>query len=74
MVVEYKDYLIEQSEEELEASIYKNNRRVMHLGLTKVLESEELIASVAECLSISGLCLENETIDYGIMYDGEEPC
>lgn len=30
MVVEYEGYLIEQSEDEPEAFVYRGNRRVMH--------------------------------------------
>lgn len=60
MVVEYEGYLIEQSEDEPEAFVYRGNKRVMHLGLTRFLDSDELIAAFAECLRISGLRREME--------------
>ena len=75
MVVEYEGYLIEQSEDEPEAFVYRGNKRVMHLGLTRFLDSDELIAAFAECLRISGLRREDERYDFrDYMYDGEEPC
>ena len=75
MVVEYEGYLIEQSEDEPEAFVYRGNRIVMHLGLSKFLDAEELIAAFAECLRISGFHREDGMYDHGVyMYDGEEPC
>ena len=75
MVVEYEGYLIEQSEDEPEAFVYRGNKRVMHLGLTRFLDSDELIAAFAECLRSSGLRREDERYDFrDYMYDGEEPC
>ena len=75
MVVEYEGYLIEQSEDEPEAFVYKGNRRVMHLGLSRFLDAEELITAFAECLRISGSHREDGRYDHGdYMYDGEEPC
>ena len=75
MVVEYEGYLIEQSEDEPEAFVYRGNKRVMHLGLTRFLDSDELIAAFAECLRIAGLRREDERYDFrDYMYDGEEPC
>ena len=68
-------HLIEQSEDEPEAFVYKGNRRVMHLGLRRFLDPDELIAVFAECLRISGSYREDERYDHGdFMYDDEEPC
>ena len=50
MVVEYEGYLIEQSDDEPEAFVYRGNRRVMHLNLTGFLDPDELKATVAECM------------------------
>lgn len=75
MVIEYEGYLIEQSEDVLEASVYRNNRKVMHLNLTKFLDSDELIATVAECLRISGSLRKDRMHDYeDYMCNNEKPC
>lgn len=75
MLVEYEGYLIMQSEDVLEASVYKDNRKVIHLSLTRFLDPDELVASVAECLRIS------ESLQKDRMHDSEdsmcnieEPC
>ena len=75
MVVEYEGYLIEQSEDVPEASVYRDNRKVMHLSLSRFLDSDELVASVAECMKISESLQKVRMHDHGNnVYDGEEPC
>ena len=75
MFVEYEGYLIEQSDDEPEAFVYRENRRVMHLNLTEFLDPDELKATVAECMKILGLRLQEEMYERGdYTYDGEEPC
>ena len=75
MVVEYGGYLIKQSDDVPEASVYRGNRIVMHLSLTGFLEPAELKATVEECMKISGMRQQDEMNECGdYMYDGEEPC
>ena len=72
MIVEYEGYLIEQMEDDYSAFVYKNGKRVMHLGLSGALSSDELVSAFAECLRITGQYSEETTND--VVYDGEEPC
>ena len=74
-MIEHGEYLIKQSENTPEISVYRDNREVMHLCPTRFLNLYELKAVVSECMEISEVKQQdemNESTDY--VYDGEEPC
>lgn len=76
MILEYQGYRVVQDEEDFRSVLlFRDEKEVMHLNVTKLMTEGELIEAVGACLKALGN-LNTDDYVYGVepFYDGDEPC
>ena len=76
MIFDYEGYRIIQDDENYRSiSIVRNEKEVMHLNVTKLMNEGELIEAVDACLkALESLNTEDYVYGSEPFYDGDEPC
>ena len=76
MILEYQGYRVVQDEEDYSSiMLFRDEKEVMHLNVTKLMTEGELIEAVDACLkALESLNTEDYVYGSEPFYDGDEPC